>query len=275
MNGNGSDAATTGSDRDMNYGDYLNLTTLLAQQKPLSEAHDEMLFVIVHQASELWLKLAGHELTSAIEHIRSNQLGASFKVIARVKLILNQLTQSWSILATMTPADYLSFRDVLGSSSGFQSYGYRQLEFQLGNKRRDMLAMHQPNPPVFQKLSDLYHAPSLYDEVIKKLAESGLSIDESVLQRDVTQPYQTNPSVLAAWITVYQNTERYFELYELGEKLVDIEDAVQQWRYKHMYTVQRIIGFKKGTGGSEGVNYLKKALDISFFPELFELRTHL
>lgn len=262
-------------DKDMSYGDYLKLDQVLSAQKPLSTMHDEMLFITIHQTSELWLKLAGHELSAAISNIQQADFGHAFKVISRVKQILNQLTQSWNILSTLTPVDYLKFRDALGHSSGFQSYGYRKLEFLLGNKNESLLAVHRTSPEVYQDLRSVLYAPSLYDETIKVLAEQGLTIDGSVLDRDFSKPYVQNESVLAAWLAVYQSPDKHFELYELAEKLIDIEDAFQQWRFKHMYTVQRIIGNKAGTGGSSGVSFLKKALDISFFPELFDLRTHL
>lgn len=269
------DSIHTDFNDDMSYGDYLCLEQVLSAQQPQSEEHDEMLFIIIHQASELWLKLAGHELTEAIVNIQEDDFGHAFKVISRVKHILNQLTQSWNILSTLTPVDYLKFRDALGHASGFQSYGYRKIEFLLGNKNANLLKVHESNPEVHQELTTILQQPSLYDEVIKVLSQKGLAIDEQVLTRDFSQPYQTNESVLKAWITVYQNAEEHFELYELAEKLLDIEDSFQQWRFKHMYTVQRIIGNKMGTGGSSGVSFLKKALEISFFPELFELRTHL
>jgi len=260
---------------DMSYGDYLQLSQVLSAQKPLSGEHDEMLFIIIHQTSELWLKLAGHELQSAINYIKAEDFGPAFKVIARVKQIFMQLTQSWNILSTLTPSDYLKFRDDLGRSSGFQSCGYRKLEFLLGNKSADMLNIHRANSSEYHELEALLKQNSLYDEVIIALANAGFSIDKKVSKCDVTEAYQRNDSVLQAWLSVYQQPETYFELYELAEKLVDIEDAFQQWRFKHMYTVQRIIGYKKGTGGSSGVGFLKKALDVSFFPELFEVRTHL
>lgn len=260
---------------EMSYGDYLKLTQVLSAQRPLTQEHDEMLFIIIHQTSELWLKLAGHELQSAINFIKAENYGPAFKVIARVKQIFLQLTQSWNILSTLTPSDYLKFRDDLGKSSGFQSYGYRKLEFLLGNKNADMLKVHQPNSEAYQELDSLLKRNSLYDEVIIALEKNGFKIDDTTRQRDITQGYQRNDSVLNAWLSVYQQPETYFELYELAEKLVDIEDSFQQWRFKHMYTVQRIIGYKKGTGGSSGVGFLKKALDVSFFPELFEVRTHL
>ncbi len=260
---------------DMSYGDYLKLDQILSAQQPLSHEHDEMLFIIIHQSSELWLKLAGHELAKALQCLRDNDFGPAFKVIARVKQIFIQLTQSWNILSTLTPVDYLKFRDDLGRSSGFQSHGYRKLEFLLGNKNSDMLKLHKNDNQAHQELELLLNSPSLYDEVIIALVKAGFSIDDSVLNRDVSQAYQSNNSVVKAWLKVYQQPEKYFELYELAEKLVDIEDSFQQWRFKHMYTVQRIIGYKAGTGGSSGVSFLKKALDVSFFPELFEVRTHL
>jgi len=260
---------------EMSYGDYLKLDQLLSAQCPQSNQHDEMLFIIIHQSSELWLKLASHELRKALGCIQDNDFGPAFKVIARVKQIFIQLTQSWNILSTLTPSDYLEFRDDLGHSSGFQSAEYRKLEFLLGNKNKDMLKVHESNPPVYQALDKLLNQASLYDEVIKALVRAGFDIDESQLNRDVTRPYLANDSVLAAWLTVYRQPKQYFDLYELAEKLVDIEDAFQQWRFKHMYTVQRIIGHKQGTGGSSGVAFLKRALDVSFFPELFDVRTHL
>jgi len=260
---------------EMSYGDYLKLDQLLSAQTPLSKQHDEMLFIVIHQSSELWLKLASHELNRALECVRKDDFGPAFKVIARVKQIFIQLTQSWNILSTLTPADYLKFRDDLGRSSGFQSAEYRKLEFLLGNKNKDMLKVHKSNPDVYQALDDLLNQASLYDEVILALVRAGFDIDDAQVNRDITLPYVTNASVLAAWLAVYQQPEKYFELYELAEKLVDIEDSFQQWRFKHMYTVQRIIGQKQGTGGSSGVAFLKRALDVSFFPELFEVRTHL
>ncbi len=265
----------TDFDNEMSYGDYLKLEQILSAQQPMSTEHDEMLFIIIHQSSELWLKLAGHELSCAISCIKDNNFGPAFKVIARVKQIFIQLTQSWNILSTLTPSDYLKFRDDLGKSSGFQSTGYRKLEFMLGNKNKDMLKVHVSSQSAHKELEDLLNKPSLYDEVIKVMANSGFAIDETVTNRDFTLPYQSNKSVVDAWLKIYQQPEKYFQLYELAEKLVDIEDSFQQWRFKHMYTVQRIIGHKQGTGGSSGVSFLKKALDVSFFPELFEVRTYL
>jgi len=259
----------------LSYGEYLRLDKILQAQEPLSEQHDEMLFIIIHQASELWLKLASHEVSAAIENVRSSNFRHAFKVVARVRQILNQLVQSWNILATMTPVDYLKFRPSLGNASGFQSYGYRKLEFLLGNKNARLVKVYEGDAQVFEDLNRILHQPSLYDEVIRKLHERGFEIDSALLERDFSQHYDHNESVLNAWLSIYQNAEKNFELYELAEKLVDIEDAFQQWRFKHMYTVQRIIGHRKGTGGSSGVPFLKKALDTSFFPELLDLRSKL
>ena len=259
----------------MSYGQYLQLGDLLSTQKTLSSEHDEMLFIIIHQASELWLKLAGHEVESAIRNLTDNNYRHAFKVVARVKLILNQLTQSWNILSTMTPVDYLRFRDRLGPASGFQSYSYRKLEFFLGNKNEKLIEVHRHDSAVHAELSETLQSAGLYDVVIRKLDESGFSIDAEKLDRDFSLPYEPNESVERAWLEIYQNADKHFELYELAEKLVDIEDAFQNWRFKHMYTVQRIIGNRMGTGGSSGVSFLNKALDISFFPELLSIRTKL
>ena len=259
----------------MTYGKYLHLDDVLNAQHRLSDQHDEMLFIVIHQASELWLKLAGHEIEAAIRNIREDDFRHAFKVIARVKLILTQLTQSWSILSTMTPVDYLKFRDTLGPASGFQSYCYRKLEFLLGNKNGKLIEVHRHDPDVYAELKRVLAEPGLYDVVLRKLSDVGFDIDEQKLERDFSAPYESNDSVQAAWFAIYSDPEKYFELYELAEKLVDIEDAFQSWRFKHMYTVQRIIGNRQGTGGSSGVSFLKKAIDTSFFPELFALRTEL
>ncbi len=259
----------------LTYGEYLSLDTILNAQNRLSTQHDEMLFIIIHQASELWLKLAGHEVEAAIGHVEEDDYRHAFKVIARVKLIFNQLVNSWNILSTMTPVDYLTFREMLGPASGFQSYAYRKLEFLLGNKNAGLVEVHRHDDTVYDELSAVLTAPSLYDVVIAKLADAGFDIDAEKLQRDFSQPYEPNQSVQNAWLEIYRNADNHFELYELGEKLVDIEDAFQSWRFKHMLTVQRIIGNRKGTGGSSGVPFLKKALETSFFPELFSIRTDL
>jgi tryptophan 2,3-dioxygenase len=259
----------------MTYGKYLHLPEVLDAQHPLTDQHDEMLFIVIHQASELWLKLAGHEVEAAIRNIAEHDFRHAFKVIARVKLILMQLTHSWSILSTMTPVDYLKFRDALGPASGFQSYAYRKLEFLLGNKNSKLVEVHRHDPEVYADLKEVLRAPSLYDVVLRKLQGDGFDIDAAKLERDFSQPYEADASVQAAWLVIYSDPEQYFELYELAEKLVDIEDAFQTWRFKHMYTVQRIIGNRRGTGGSSGVPFLKKAIETSFFPELFAIRAEL
>ena len=259
----------------LSYGKYLHLSDVLNAQHTLSDQHDEMLFIIIHQASELWLKLAGHEIEAAIRNVQDDDFRHAFKVIARVKLILVQLTQSWSILSTMTPVDYLKFRDELGPASGFQSHCYRKLEFLLGNKNRKLAEVHRHDEIVYDQLNRVLDGPSLYDVVIRKLSDVGFEIDDEKLNRDFSRPYEPNDSVKTAWLEIYNNADEQFELYELAEKLVDIEDAFQNWRFKHMYTVQRIIGGKQGTGGSSGVPFLKKAIDTSFFPELFTIRSEL
>ena len=259
----------------LSYSKYLHLDQVLSAQHPRSGEHDEMLFIIIHQASELWLKLAGFEVQASMKALVADDFGHAFKAISRVKLILSQLTQSWSILATMTPVDYLRFRDSLGPSSGFQSYAYRKLEFLLGNKNAAMAKVHAHDEVVCSELTTLLHAPSLYDITLRKLHAAGFPIDESCLDRDFSQPYSANDSVTAAWMQVYQNSDEHFAFYELAEKLVDVEDSFQNWRFKHMYTVTRIIGNRTGTGGSSGVPFLKRALDMSFFPELFTVRTQL
>jgi len=262
------------SDR-MTYARYLHLPEILNAQHRLSDEHDEMLFIVIHQASELWLKLAGHEVEVAIRNVRENDFRHAFKVIARVKLILMQLTQSWSILSTMTPVDYLKFRDTLGPASGFQSHCYRKLEFLLGNKNDKLVEVHKHDPAIYDELTRVLNEPGLYDVVLQNLANAGFNIDSEKLERDFSQPYEANESVQAAWRAVYSDPDKNFELYELAEKLVDIEDAFQNWRFKHMYTVQRIIGSRPGTGGSSGVPFLKKAIETSFFPELFAIRSEL
>lgn len=269
------DSIYTDFENRLSYGKYLELEQILSAQHLRSNQHDEMLFIIIHQASELWLKLAGHEVSAAIQYLNERDYRQAFKVIARVKLILVQLTQSWSILATMTPVDYLKFRDTLGPASGFQSFTYRKLEFLLGNKNQSSAEVHRHNAEAYAELNAILEAPGLYDVVLQRLKEDGFAIDESIIKRDFSQPYEANESVQAAWLAIYQAPEQYFELYELAEKLVDIEDAFQNWRFKHMYTVQRIIGNRQGTGGSSGVPFLKKALEMSFFPELLAIRTDL
>ncbi|WP_339229190.1 tryptophan 2,3-dioxygenase [Oceanobacillus sp. FSL K6-2867] len=259
----------------MTYGDYLQLEPLLSSQKRLSSHHDEMLFIIIHQVSELWLKLIIHEIQSAIEKIQANELQASYKMLARVSKIQSQIIQAWDVLSTLTPAEYMEFRDKLGNASGFQSYQYRLVEFVLGYKTPFILKIYQKDKKLHKILKDAYHAPGLYDVAVQALAKEGLAIDEAVLKRDVSKTYQKHKSVEEAWLTVYQNVSQYWDLYQLAEKLVDIEDWFQQWRFRHMKTVERIIGHKAGTGGSTGVSYLKKVLEHYFFPELWEIRTKL
>ena len=258
----------------MSYGDYLGLDTLLASQRPRSNEHDELLFIVIHQASELWLKLSLHELRAAREHIRADDLGPAFKMIARVSRIQGQLIQSWDVLGTMTPSDYHALRPHLGQSSGFQSFQYRMLEFLMGAKDEAMLRVHE-GTEVHGPLAAALSEPSLYDETISLLARRGFSIPPEVLERDRREPHTQNDAVEAAWVAVYRDPERYWDLYELAEKLVDLEFRFQQWRFAHLKTVERIIGFKSGTGGSAGAAYLAKALEGSFFPELFRVRTAL
>ncbi len=260
---------------DMAYADYLSLRQVLGAQNMLTDEHDEMLFVVIHQASELWLKLAAFELRAAVREVSGDNLRQAFKVMSRIKTILSQLTQSWDILSTLTPVDYLKFRDSLGNASGFQSYNYRTVEFLLGNKNEQVIRVFENNPGAHEALVQTLRSPGLYDAVIRRLATRGLHIDQAMLERDVSQPYAGDESVHAAWLHVYRHPDEFYDLYELGEKLVDIEDAFQQWRFKHLSTVRRIIGEKMGTGGSSGVGFLKRALDISFFPELIALRTEL
>ena len=257
----------------LSYGQYLRLDQLLSAQKPVSLEHDEMLFVIIHQASELWMKLCLHELNQALDCIRRDDLGPSFKMLSRVARIQAQLTQSWDVLATLTPADYSAFRNLLGRSSGFQSYQYRMLEFVIGNKSPEMIAVHKRDPEIYAKLERALHSPSIYDESLRLLSRRGFEIPESYLDRDWSQPYQPNKQVAAAWLAVYHSTEDHWDLYELAEKLVDLDQKFQLWRFSHMKTVERIIGYKRGTGGTGGVSYLAKALELKFFPELWSIRT--
>jgi tryptophan 2,3-dioxygenase len=259
----------------MSYGDYLQLDTLLGAQQPRSDSHDEMLFIIIHQATELWMKLTLHELDAARRLITADDLAPAFKHLARVSRIQSQLIQSWDVLSTMTPSDYSRFRNALGRSSGFQSAQYRLVEFVLGNKQEAMLAPHRHRGDINAQLERALATPSLYDEAIRLLARRGFAIDRAVLERDVREPYHGDPSVLAAWAQVYRDPKRYWDLYQLAEELIDLEDWFQQWRFRHVTTVQRIIGRKRGTGGTAGVGYLRQVLDVTFFPELWDVRTEL
>lgn len=261
--------------KNMSYGDYLCLEQILSSQNRLSDHHDEMLFIIIHQASELWMKLIIHELNAAIACIRRNDLEPSFKMLSRVSRIQQQLIQSWSVLTTLTPADYMQFRDKLGQASGFQSYQNRLIEFALGNKNEQALAVYQHQSELYPIMLKSLAEPSIYDASISALAAHGLPVDENALNRDWSKSYESNESVEAAWLTVYRNTDQYWDLYELAEKLVDIGNQQQIWRFNHMTTVERIIGHKQGTGGSSGVTYLKRVVDKPFFPELLSLRTKL
>jgi len=259
----------------LTYGRYLNLDELLSCQAPVSDSHDELLFIVIHQATELWLKLTVHELRAARAQLRADDLQPTFKMLARVSRVQAQLIQSWDVLSTLTPADYLAFRDRLGPASGFQSHQYRLLEYLLGNKQAGMLAVHRHTPAIHAELADELARPSLYDEALMLLARRGMAIAPAHLARDWRQPYVADPSVRAAWRKVYQDPARHWDLYELAEDLVDLEDWLRQWRFRHVTTVERIIGHKTGTGGSSGVSYLKRALDVCCFPELWQVRTEL
>jgi tryptophan 2,3-dioxygenase len=261
--------------QSMSYGDYLSLGSILSAQHPLSPDHNEMLFIIQHQTSELWMKLALYELRAALAAVHRDELPPAFKMLARVSRILEQLVQAWSVLSTMTPSEYTAMRPYLGGSSGFQSYQYRQLEFLLGNKNEQMLKPHAHRPDLLAEVRASLEAPSFYDEVIRLLARRGFAIAPSRLDRDWTQPTEHDPSVEAAWLEVYRNPSQHWELYEMAEELVDLEDAFRQWRFRHVTTVERIIGFKQGTGGTAGAPYLRKMLDVVLFPELWHVRTML
>ncbi|WP_412768010.1 tryptophan 2,3-dioxygenase [Halobacillus yeomjeoni] len=268
------DVHTNFKDR-MTYGDYLKLDDLLSAQQRLSTHHDEMLFIIIHQVSELWMKQMLHELWASIDSIRKGDLEEAFKMLARVSQIQVQIIHAWDVLSTLTPAEYIEFRDDLGQASGFQSYQYRMIEFALGYKTPHVLKIYENNQELHNNLKSAYHSPSIYDVAIEKLSEAGFDIHPDHLNRSYTEPYQPDSSVEEAWTKVYKNVDQYWDLYQLAEKLVDIEDRIQQWRFRHMKTVERIIGHKKGTGGSSGVGYLKKVLDHRFFPELWDVRTYL
>ena len=265
--------AQTDYSQSMSYGDYLAIDNLLGAQHPRSPDHNEMLFIIQHQTSELWMKLMLHELHAAIACIAQDELGSAFKMLARVSKIMEQLVHAWDVLATMTPSEYSAIRPYLGSSSGFQSAQYRCIEFALGNKNAGMLKPHAHAPGVLALVQAALEAPSLYDQALQLLARRGLAVPSSHLQRDWTQPYTSSDEVQAAWLVVYRNPKQHWDLYQLGEELTDLEDAFRQWRFRHVTTVERIIGFKHGTGGTGGVGYLRKMLDVVLFPEIWKLRT--
>ena len=261
--------------KSMSYGDYLQLDAILTAQKPLSPAHDEMLFIVQHQTSELWMKLMLHELHAAIGHIARDELPPAFKMLARVSKIMEQLVHAWDVLATMTPPEYSAMRPYLGQSSGFQSYQYRCIEFSMGNKNRAMLKPHEHRADLLAQVQAAYEAPSLYDEALRLLARRGIPVPASHLERDWTQPYAESDGVEQAWLAVYRNPKEHWDLYQLGEELTDLEDAFRLWRFRHVTTVERVIGFKRGTGGTGGVSYLRKMLDVVLFPELWRIRTEL
>ena len=260
-------------DQDISYGQYLDLEPLLACQNPLSKEHDELLFIVIHQVSELWIKLCLHEAHGAAAYIQQDNLSPAFKMLSRVSRIQEQLIKAWEVLVTMTPADYASFRDSLGQSSGFQSYQYREIEFLLGNKNAKLIEAHRSSPRHYQKLQKALNTPSLYDIALQLLARRGFAIPQEKIERDWSIPYTASSEVEAAWSAIYHNSQKHWDLYELAEKLVDIEFNFQRWRFNHMKTVERIIGYRRGTGGTAGVNYLVKALDLQFFPELWSVRT--
>jgi tryptophan 2,3-dioxygenase len=259
----------------LTYGGYLQLDTLLSAQQPLSQPphHDEMLFIVQHHVSELWMKLVVHELRAAVSSLASDDVGACLKTLARVKQIQRQLFEQWSVLETLTPSEYLEFRNVLGPASGFQSHQYRTIEFLLGNKNADMLKVFDYDPPRQADLRAVLESPSIYDEFLRYLARLGHAVPQECIERDWSEPHRHNPQLVHVFRYIYEHSEECWPAYNLCEKLVDIEESFQLWRFRHMKTVERIIGFRRGTGGSSGVGFLRKALDLTFFPELFEVRT--
>jgi tryptophan 2,3-dioxygenase len=261
--------------KDMSYGDYLHLDDVLAAQHPLSPDHNEMLFIVQHQTSELWMKLMLHELEAAMAHIARDELGSAFKMLARVSRIMEQLVHAWDVLATMTPPEYSAIRPYLANSSGFQSWQYRCIEFRLGNKNAAMLKPHAHAPERLAQVAAAHAAPSLYDEALRLLARRGIAVPTSHTARDWTQPYTASAEVEQAWLVAYREPQTHWDLYQLGEELTDLEDAFRLWRFRHVTTVERVIGFKRGTGGTGGVSYLRKMLDVVLFPEIWTLRTSL
>ena len=259
--------------RALRYDDYLSLGTLLSAQHPKSPEHDEMLFIIQHQASELWMKLMLHELQAVCHHLRRDQLPPALKGMARVMVIMHQLVRAWDVLATMTPSEFAALRPYLGNASGFQSHQYRAIEFMLGNKNSSHLQLHRHHPDLYAQLEAALAAPSLYDEAVLLMARAGLPVAAERLAQDWRQATRSDPSVKAAWLEVYRHTEQYWPLYDMAEKLVDLAAVFRLWRFRHVATVERMIGFKPGTGGTEGVGYLRRMLEVELFPELFELRT--
>ena len=260
---------------DTSYGGYLALDVLLSAQRPRSKHHDEMLFIVQHQTAELWMKLMIHELAAAIEHVKADSLPPCFKILARVKQIQRQLFEQWAVLETLTPSEYLEFRDVLGPASGLQSFQFRAIEFLLGNKNARRLELYGNEREVRERLENLLRAPSLYDEFLRYLARRGMAVPAERVERDWSQPYERHPGVVEVFRAVYENTTQYWAEYDMCEKLVDLEENFQLWRFRHVKTVERVIGFKRGTGGSDGVAFLRKSLEVALFPELIDVRTHL
>ena len=271
----GIEGARTDFSSGMSYGDYLHLDEVLNAQHPRSPDHNEMLFIVQHQTSELWMKLRLNELHAAINAVSQDRLPTAFKMLARVSRIMEQLVHAWDVLATMTPPEYSAIRSYLASSSGFQSWQYRCIEFALGNKKAAMLKPHAHRPDLLARVQSAYEAPSLYDESLRLLARRGLPVPASHTARDWREPYASSDEVEAAWLQVYRQPEQHWDLYQLGEELTDLEDAFRLWRFRHLTTVERIIGFKRGTGGTSGVGYLRKMLDVVLFPEIWKLRTDL
>jgi tryptophan 2,3-dioxygenase len=261
--------------RDMSYGDYLHLDQILSAQHPLSPAHDELLFIVQHQTSELWMKLMLHELRAAIRSVAGDDLHSAFKMLSRVSRIMEQLVGAWTVLSTMTPPEYTAIRPYLSNSSGFQSAQYRCIEFALGNKNAAMLKPHAHHPARLAEVDAAWRAPSVYDEALRLMKRSGIDVPADRLERDWTAPYEASDAVHQAWLVVYRDPKQHWDLYQLGEKLVDLEDAFRLWRFRHVTTVERVIGFKRGTGGTGGVSYLRKMLDVVLFPELWRIRTEL
>ncbi len=261
--------------RDMSYGDYLHLDQVLGAQHPLSPDHNEMLFIVQHQTSELWMKLMLHELQAAMVNLAADRLPAAFKMLARVSKIMQQLVHAWDVLATMTPPEYSAIRPYLARSSGFQSWQYRCIEFSLGNKNAAMLEPHAHKPERLAQVRAAYEAPSLYDQALRLLARRGIALPRSHVERDWTRPYEASDAVEAAWLQIYRQPDLHWDLYQLGEELTDLEDTFRLWRFRHVTTVERVIGFKRGTGGTSGVGYLRKMLDVVLFPEIWKLRTDL
>ena len=262
---------------ETSYGGYLRLDLVLAAQQPRSVPphHDEMMFIIQHQTSELWMKLFIHELAAAIGHVRADRLEPSFKILARVKQVQRQLFEQWSVLETLTPSEYVEFRDALGPASGLQSHQFRAIEFMLGNKNARMMDLHRHDAAGRARLQKLFESPSLYDEFLRHLARRGLPVPAECVERDWTQPYARHDGVVAVFKTIYENREQFWDAYEMCEKLVDVEENFQLWRFRHVKTVERVIGFKRGTGGTAGVSFLRRTLEVALFPELIDVRTEI